>query len=94
MIYFIFPHKSSLGAFAKVPKATISLVMSVRLSLRMEKLGSHWTEFYEICNLTILIIFIVYIYGSISDKFRQTSRENQNAHFEFHDFLSRKSCHL
>jgi hypothetical protein len=29
------------GAFAKVRKATISLVMSVHLSVRMEQLGSH-----------------------------------------------------
>ena len=33
-------------------KAAISFVMyvrpSVRLSLRMEKLGSHWTDFHDI----------------------------------------------
>ena len=34
-----------LGAFAKLRKATISFVLSVRLSVRMEQLGSHWTEF-------------------------------------------------
>jgi len=33
-----------LGAFAKLRKATISFVMSVR----MEQLGSHWTDFHEI----------------------------------------------
>ena len=41
-----------LSAFAKLRKATISFVMSVRpsvrLSVRMEQLGSHWTDFYEI----------------------------------------------
>jgi hypothetical protein len=37
-----------LGAFAKLRKATISCVMSVRLSVRMEQLGSHWTDFHEI----------------------------------------------
>jgi hypothetical protein len=39
-----------LGAFAKLRKATISFVMSVcvRLSVRTEQLGSHWTDFHEI----------------------------------------------
>jgi hypothetical protein len=35
------------GAFAKLRKATISFVMTVRLSVRMEELVSHWTDFYE-----------------------------------------------
>ena len=37
-----------LGAFAKLRKATIDLVMSVCPSVRMEQLGSHWTDFHEI----------------------------------------------
>jgi hypothetical protein len=37
-----------LGAFAKLRKVTISFVMSVRPSARMEHLGSHWTVFHEI----------------------------------------------
>ena len=37
-----------LGAFAKLRKATITFVMSVRLSFRMQQLGSRWTGFYEI----------------------------------------------
>jgi hypothetical protein len=32
-----------LGALAKLQKATISFVMSVS----MENLGSHWTDFYK-----------------------------------------------
>jgi len=40
--------RAFLGALAKVRKATISFVMSVRLSVRMEQLGSHWTDFHEI----------------------------------------------
>jgi hypothetical protein len=36
-----------LGAFAKLSEAIISSVMSVRLSARMEQLGSHWTDFDE-----------------------------------------------
>jgi hypothetical protein len=40
-----------LGAFAKFCKATISIVMSVRPSVRlscMEQLGSQWTDFDEV----------------------------------------------
>jgi hypothetical protein len=33
-----------LGAFAKFRKATVSFVVSVR----PEKLGSHWADFHEI----------------------------------------------
>ena len=32
-----------LGAFTKLRKATVNFVMFVRLSVRMKKLGSHWT---------------------------------------------------
>jgi hypothetical protein len=39
---------SCLGAFTKLRKATINFVMSVRLSLRMEQISSHWTDFQEI----------------------------------------------
>jgi hypothetical protein len=39
---------SFLGAFTKLRKATINFVMSVRLSVRMEQIGSHWTDFQEI----------------------------------------------
>ena len=45
-----------LGALAALRKATVSFVMSVRfvfLSARMEQLGFHWTEFYEIWCLGI-----------------------------------------
>ena len=38
-----------LAAFAELRMATISFVMSVRLSVRIEQLGSTWTDFYEIC---------------------------------------------
>ena len=37
-----------VGAFAKLRKATISFVMSVCLSDRMEQLDAHWTGFDEI----------------------------------------------
>ena len=37
-----------LGAFAKMRKATISFAMSVRVSVRIEPLGCHWTDIREI----------------------------------------------
>jgi len=49
------------GAFINFRKATVSYVMPVRLStplcvrlsVRMEQLGSHWTDFDEIWDLRI-----------------------------------------
>jgi hypothetical protein len=40
--------KQFLGAFTKWQKVTISLAVSVHLSVHMEQLGSHWTDFHEI----------------------------------------------
>jgi hypothetical protein len=37
-----------LGAFAKLLKAAISFVMSVRLFVSMEQLGFHWTDFMKL----------------------------------------------
>ena len=34
-----------LDAFAKLRKETIKFVMSVRLSVRVKQIGSHWTDF-------------------------------------------------
>jgi len=46
-----------LSAFAKFRKSNISFIMSVCLpvclSVRMEQLGYHWTDFYEIWYLSI-----------------------------------------
>jgi hypothetical protein len=39
-----FPWHPVLGAFSKLRKATISFVMSVGLSVRMEQLDFHWTD--------------------------------------------------
>jgi len=44
----VFPQCVCLGAFAKLLKAANSFVMSIRLTVRMEQLGSHWTDFHEI----------------------------------------------
>jgi len=43
-----FVRDSFLGAFAKLRKTAIFCVVSVRPSVRMEQLGSHWTDFHEI----------------------------------------------
>ena len=40
-------HSRFLDAFQKLRKATINF-MSVCLSVRMEQLGFHWTDFHEI----------------------------------------------
>ena len=37
-----------IRVFRRVRKAIISFVMSVYPSVRMEQLGSHWTDFHEI----------------------------------------------
>jgi hypothetical protein len=36
-----------LGVLAKMKKVTINFIMSECPSVCMEKLGSHWTDFYE-----------------------------------------------
>ena len=46
-------HLRFLDAFEKLQKATIGFETSVRLSVRMVKLGSHWTDFHEILYLRI-----------------------------------------
>jgi hypothetical protein len=46
-----------LGAFVKLRRATMSFVTAIRpsahLSVRMEKLSSHWTDFHEILYLKV-----------------------------------------
>ena len=42
-----------LGALAKLREATISFEISVRPSVFMKKLSSHWTDFYYIWYLSI-----------------------------------------
>jgi hypothetical protein len=37
-----------LGAFTNLRRTTISFIMSVRPSVRIEQLGSHWTDFHYI----------------------------------------------
>jgi hypothetical protein len=42
-----------LSAFAKLRKATVSFVLSVCPSVRMEQLGFHWTDFDQILYLSV-----------------------------------------
>ena len=50
-------------------KTIISYVMSVCLSVRMEQLGSQWTEFHEILYLSICLKLVEKIQFSLkSDK--------------------------
>jgi len=48
VLSFHFTCSFFFGAYANFRKATISLVMSVRLSVRLEQLGSQWVDFREI----------------------------------------------
>ena len=45
--WFVLGRTFFLGAVEELRKATISFVMSLRLSVHMEQLGSHWTDFDE-----------------------------------------------
>jgi hypothetical protein len=50
-------------------KATTSFVMSVRLSVRLEQLGSDWAGFHEIWYLTILRKYVEkFLFSLKSDK--------------------------
>ena len=52
-VFYIIGGRAFLGTFAKLRKATISFLVSVVLFVRMEQLGSHWTDFGEILYLRI-----------------------------------------
>jgi len=56
--------------FANLRKETISIVMSVRPSARMEQLGSHWTNFHAIRYLCI--------FRKSVDKFQVSLKSNKN----------------
>ena len=67
------PFLSILGAFATLRRGNISFVMSVcpsvRTFVRMEQLGSHWTDFHENSYLSISRKSVKKIYVSLkSDK--------------------------
>jgi len=54
-----------LGAFAKLRKATISSVLSYRLPVRMQQLGSHWTNFHGILYLSVFRKYVKKIQVSL-----------------------------
>jgi len=43
-----------LGACESLRKATVSIVMSIRWSLRFEQFDSNWTDFHELLYLSNL----------------------------------------
>jgi hypothetical protein len=47
-----------LGVFEKLRDATVGHVFSICRSLRMEQLGSHWTDFHEIWYLHFFRRFV------------------------------------
>jgi len=59
-----------LEAFAKFRKSTMSSVMSVCPSIRIEQLGSHWTCFHEISYLSI--------FGKSVEKIQVSLRSDKN----------------
>ena len=54
--------------FAKLRKATLLFVMSVRPSVLMEQLGSHWTDFHEISYFSILPKYVEKIQLSLQSE--------------------------
>jgi len=44
-----------LGVFPKLCKATVSFIMSVCLSVRLEQISSHMTHFREILYLSMFL---------------------------------------
>jgi hypothetical protein len=59
---------SFLGTFAKLQKVTVRLVMFVRLSVRMEQLGSRWTDFHEILYFSIFAKSVEKIQDSLKSE--------------------------
>ena len=56
--------RESVGAFAKLWKATISFVLSVRPSVLIELLTSYWTDFHEILFFSIFRKYVKKIHVS------------------------------
>ena len=75
---------SLLGAFAKLRKATISFVLSVCPSVRMEQLGSNWTDFRGI------LMFVYFFFENLSRKFKfsqNLTRITSTLHGDQYTFL-------
>jgi hypothetical protein len=54
-----------LGELVRFRKATISFVMSVRPSVHVEQLGSHWTDFHEILYLSNFRTSFIYLSSAV-----------------------------
>jgi len=67
-----------LGAFAELRKATVSFFMTVRPSVRMEQLGCHWTDFYQICY--------THIFRNFVENIQVLLKWNKNEEFQFQCF--------
>jgi hypothetical protein len=63
-----------LAAFTELRRANISFVMSVRPSVLMKELGSHWTNFHEILYLSIFQKYFEKVKFLLKD-------EKNNGHF-------------
>ena len=62
----------------KIAKSDISFVVSVHLSVRVEQLCSHWTDFYEIWYFSIFRKYVEKIQVSLkSDRVKGTLYEDQ-----------------
>ena len=81
-----------LAAFAKLLKATVSFVISVRLSVRMEQLRSQRTDFYEILYLRIFGNSVEKIKVSLQSNNRKVtvSADRYTAFIISRSFLLRK----
>jgi hypothetical protein len=67
----------SLGVLAELRKETVGF-MSVRTFVRMEQLGSHWTDFYEIYYLNVFRSTVDKFQVPLkSDKMTSTLHEDQ-----------------
>jgi len=62
-----------LVAFAKLRRDTISFVVCVYLSVRMEQLGFHWAIFIKLC------IFLYF--GNVSREFNFIKSDKNNCYF-------------
>ena len=98
-VYLVQERQKSLYAHSqKLPKATITFFMSDRLSVRMEQLGSHYTDFFENVRrkskfnyspirLPVTFILISRIILKMRNFSYKSCTENQNTHFMFSIFF-------
>jgi hypothetical protein len=74
-----------ISEIAKLRKANISY-MFVRPSVRMEQLGSHWTDFHKVLYLSILRKFVEEIQVSLIPP--KNNRYSTCKHFHIYDNIS------